>query len=333
MTKRADFVPICLTAALSILLGWLGPARAGTDAAKVVGAEKCAECHKAEFAAWKETKHYDTFNSMHRKPEAKEIADNLGIQSIKRESVCLSCHYTEQGSGGEAVAGVSCESCHGAAADWINIHNDLGGKDVTRATESPEHRKKRIEQSVSKGMIRPDQIVPLVAQCYRCHNVPQEKLVNVGDHQAGSNFELLSWLEGEVRHNFLDGKANREDSPERKRLLYVLGQGLALETSLRDLALATEKASFAVSMAKRASTAIASLKKIDEAVKIPEVEQMIAASQKAELKLNNQAALRTAADQVGAAVRKFATGNDGTKLGAIDSLIPDPSHYKGKVHE
>jgi hypothetical protein len=320
-----------IAACVSWLVG-LSTAWAGAEAAKVVGAEKCAECHKAEFAAWKETVHYETFNAMHRRPHAQSIAEKLGIQSLKRESLCLKCHYTEQGAGGEAVAGVSCESCHGAAADWINAHDDFGGKDVTRATESPEHKKTRIEQAVAKGMNRPDQVVALAAQCFACHNVPQEKLVNVGGHQPGSNFELVSWTEGGVRHNFLDGGANREDSADRKRLLYVIGQGLALETNLRDLALATEKAPFAVSMAKRAAAAIGNLKKIDEAVKIPEVEEMLAAAQKVELKLNNQAALRAAADQVGAAVRKFAATHDGSKLAAIDPLIPDPSHYKGTAH-
>jgi Cytochrome c554 and c-prime len=328
-----DFPSFRLAAALLVSLGWLGSAGAGVDAAKVVGAEKCAECHKAEFAAWKETHHYETFNAMHRKPRAQSIAEKMGMQSIKRGSICLKCHYTEQGDGGEAVAGVSCESCHGAAADWIDVHSDFGGKNASRATESPEHKQKRIEQSLAKGMRRPDHLVPLVAQCYRCHNVPEEKLVNVGGHQPGSKFELVSWLEGEARHNFLDGKSNREDSPERKRVLYVVGQGLALETNLRDLALATEKAPFAVSMAKRAASAIDALKEIDEAAKIPEVQEMIEASPKAALKLNNQVALLAAADRVGAAVKKFAATNDGSKLGAVDPLIPNPSSYKGKVSE
>jgi hypothetical protein len=305
----------------------------GSDPSKIVGAEKCAECHKIEYEAWKETHHYDTFNSMHRTPRAQTIADKMGFQSIKRGSLCLNCHYTEQGNGGEAVAGVSCESCHGAARDWIKVHADFGGKDATRASESAAHKKKRIQQSIANGMNRPDQIVPLAAQCFRCHNVPQEKLVNVGGHPPGKAFELVSWLEGEVRHNFLNGTTNEEDSPQRKRVLYVVGQGLALETSLRDLTLATEKALFAVSMARRAAAAKDNLKRVDDAVKIPEVEQMLAAADKAELKLNNQAALNSAADQVGVAVLNFQVSNDGSGLAAIDVLIPDSSHYRGKVFE
>lgn len=73
-------------------------------------------------------------------------------------------------------------------------------------------------------MHRPDQPYALVVMCFGCHNVPEEKLVNVVGHQPGSTFELVSWLEGEVRHNYASGGRNREDTPDRKRVLYVLGQ-------------------------------------------------------------------------------------------------------------
>jgi hypothetical protein len=335
MTKKANITKALVAFPAILVAIWClgGIAFAASDSAKIVGAEKCAECHKEEYAAWKKTRHYDTFNTMHRTDRAQAIAQKMGFQSIKRGSLCLTCHYTEQGSGGEAVAGVSCESCHGAAADWLTVHADFGGKDVTQANESAAHRTRRIEQSLAAGMNRPDHIVPLAAQCFRCHNVPQEKLINVGGHPLSNNFELVSWFEGEVRHNFLKGTVNVEDPPERKRVLYIVGQGLALETSLRDLALATEKAPFAVSMARRAAAAEANLKKVDEAVKVPEVEQMLSAAGKAELKLNNQAELNQAADQVGAAVQKFAATNDGSGLAPVDALIPDSSHYRGNVYE
>jgi cytochrome c554/c'-like protein len=329
-TTRTIFLSAPL--ALALMLQFPSAARA-SDFSKIVGPEKCAECHKSESEAWKTTHHYETFDSMHRTPRAQAIAEKLGLQSIKRDSVCLNCHYTEQGSGGTAIAGVSCESCHGAAADWIDVHADYGGKDATKESESAEHRKNRIAQSVAKGMNRPDQIVALAGQCFRCHNVPQEKLVNVGGHQPGSNFELVSWTEGEVRHNFLNSKTNVEDSPQRKRVLYVVGQGLALSTNMRDVGLATEKATFAVSMARRAAAATANLKKVDEAVKIPEVEQMLEISGKAELKLNNQQALSASANQVEEAVRKFAASNDGSNLAALDALIPDSSTYKGQAFQ
>jgi hypothetical protein len=319
-----------LMAAAFMLLVY--PAWAGPDPTKVVGPEKCAECHKAEVEAWKGTHHFDTVNTMHRSDRAQAIAEKLGLKSIKRDSVCLECHYTRQAQG-DVIAGVSCESCHGAARDWLNIHNDFGGTGVTQESESPDHRKRRIEQSIAKGMHRPDEPYALVVQCFACHNVPEEKLVNVGGHQPGSVFELVSWLEGEVRHNYASGHGNREDSPERRRVLYVVGQMVALETNLRDLAKATEKNTYAVQMAKRAAAARDTLKKISDAVKVPEIDQTLAGNAgSVELKLNNQAALAKAADEAGAAARRFAATADGSRLAGVDPLLPPPSQYKGTPH-
>jgi hypothetical protein len=324
---------MCVVAALvaGTLVLAARPAYADADAAKVVGPERCAECHKPEYEAWKETHHYGTLNTMHRTPRAQGIAEKLGLKSIKRDSPCLGCHYTQQTKGGESevIAGVSCEDCHGAARDWVDVHNDYGGKGATKEAESADHRRKRIEESIARGMKRPEHIYPVAANCFGCHNVPDEKLVNLGGHQPGSNFELVSWSQGEVRHNYLDGKTNAADSAERLRVMYVIGQAVALETNLRDLAKATEKAVFATSMARRVATAREALKKVDQAVAIPEVQQMLAV--KAELKLGNQAELLRAADQVGVAARRFAQSADGAKLAAIDPLLPDPSRYKGKA--
>ncbi len=327
----ARFGWIVATVALLVArASWAGP-----DPAKVVGPEKCAECHKAEVEAWKDTHHFDTVNTMHRSDRAQGIAEKLGLKAIKRDSPCLECHYTQQMKGGQAdvIAGVSCESCHGAARDWLDVHNDFGGKGATQEAESPEHRKRRIEQSIAKGMHRPDQPYALVVQCFACHNVPEEKLVNVGGHQPGSVFEMVSWTEGEVRHNYASGKGNRADPPERRRVLYVLGQMAALETNLRDLSKATEKNTFAVQMAKRAAAARDNLKKITAAANVPEVDQMLAgAGGKVELKLNNQSALARAADEVGGTARRFAANADGGRLAAVDPLIPPPSQYKGTPH-
>lgn len=332
-SRTTHSIRIIAVAALGALLG-VQPAAAGPDPAKTVGAEACGECHTSELAAWKESRHYDTFNTLHRRPRAQTISDKLGIKSLKRDSLCIGCHYTEQmtGSDKQVTAGVSCESCHGAAKDWIDLHDDYGGKRIKREQETPEHKKQRIEQTVAKGMIRPDQIYQVAAQCYRCHTVPNERLVNVGGHAAGSDFELVSWLEGEVRHNFARSKANAEDPPERKRVMYVVGQGLALESNLRGVAKATEKDVYATAMARRVAQAQANLKKIEAGAHIAEVAEMLAATEKVELKLKNEAALTKAADQVAAAVKKFALGADGGKLGALDPLLPDTSQTKGKAH-
>src|SRR4051812_3613238 len=123
--------------AYAIAIAFSGVARAAEsasgpavrDPAKIVGSDQCAKCHHQEVQQWMKTPHHATFETLHRNPRAKEIADKLGLQSIKRNNVCIQCHYTKQVEDGRerVVAGVSCESCHGGARDWVALHNDYGG--------------------------------------------------------------------------------------------------------------------------------------------------------------------------------------------------------------
>jgi Cytochrome c554 and c-prime len=329
----ATHIGLGLILASSIILGgWPEAAAQTPDATKVRGPEACGECHTAELDAWKETHHYNTFNNLHRTPKAQEIAGKLGIKTIKRESLCINCHYTEKttSSGKEAIAGITCESCHGAGKDWIDLHGDYGGKNVTREMENPAHKKQRLEQSRTQGMLQPDLIYPVASRCYQCHTVPNERLVNVGGHKAGSDFELVAWSQGEVRHNFKQGDTNTESSLERRRVMYVVGQGLALEANLRGVAKATAKATYGIEMARRVAATRENLKKVNGLVRIPEVEQMLAAADKVQLKLNNESELVKAATEVGKAVEKFAISADGKKLAALDPMLPNRNQYKGK---
>ena len=84
------------------------------DVEKVVGADECGECHKKEVESWRQTRHYKTFNELARTKEAKEITKKLGIKRLKRESDCLTCHFTSMDKDGKVapVSGISCESCH-----------------------------------------------------------------------------------------------------------------------------------------------------------------------------------------------------------------------------
>ena len=191
--------------ALSLGLGGLMSAlpAVADDIKKLKGPDECGECHKKEVEAWRTTRHYKTFNELARTKEAKEIGKKLGLKRLKSESDCLSCHFTQMEVKGKAktVAGITCESCHGPARDWIDIHSDYGGKDVKKEDESPAHRKERLAKSEAAGMLRPDDLYAVANNCYQCHLVPNENLVNKGGHKAGSAFELVAWSQGEVRQN------------------------------------------------------------------------------------------------------------------------------------
>lgn len=311
--------------------GKVGPAQ--PDPAKVVGPDQCAKCHQPEVQQWMRTPHFATFDSLHRKPRAKEIADKLGVQSIKRSDICTQCHYTSQSQEGRnrVVAGVSCESCHGGALGWLTMHSDYGGAGVTRGTESAEHRTKRVNDSVAQGMNNPHNIYLIARQCYDCHTVPNEKLVNVGGHLAGSkDFELVSWSQGMVRHNFLrtGETSNATLSPDELRVMYVVGVMTDLEYSLRAVAAATEKSTFGVTSAQRAARMKKRLNEIEAARSDPLVQQALDAVATVELRLGNKDAINAAADGVGKAAKEFAEKADGKKLTAIDPMLPSPNSYK-----
>jgi hypothetical protein len=297
------------------------------DLNKVVGPEKCGECHKDEVAVWRETHHYKSFYDIARSEDGRKIATNMGVKRIKKDSVCVACHFLSGPKDGkiQPISGVACESCHTPAKDWIKVHNDYGGKDVKKAQETPAHKAERLRKIAAAGMIGPNDIYELANNCYGCHLVPNEKLVNVGGHKAGSDFELVAWSQGEIRHNFLSspsGKVNLEAPVARKRLMFVVGHTLELQHSLRGVAKATQKDKYAVAMAKRAKAAAARVQKLATLIKVPELDQMVKVASGVQLKLNNEAQLLAAADKIAAASKRLAAGYDGSAWGALDKYLP-----------
>lgn len=307
------------------------------DPAQVEGPGACGECHEDSVKAWRGSHHFGTFKAMPRSEKAREFADKLGIKRVKSESECLSCHFTSAHEEGKvsAIGGITCESCHGAGSEWIEVHSDFGGKDATAKTETPEHKKLRWEKSEAAGMIRPSDLYSLAQNCYQCHTVPNEKLVNQGGHPAGSDFELVAWSQGEVRHNlwYNEGKANEEASLNRRRLMFIIGQGLDFEYALRGVAKATAKATYAVQMAKRAKRSALNIKALaDSGLDIPEVKALLAIAGSAQVSLNNEGPLLEAAELVAAETKKIAESYDGSELGAVDALLPSAANYKGTVY-
>ena len=314
-----------------------GPVPAGLDeaAARVVLPERCGECHSAEFGVWRTTSHATGFDTLHRTERARGIARNLDLRLLRRTAggvtpACLSCHYTPVPSrdGLRAGGGVSCESCHGPAREWITIHSDYGipEADFQQAArlETAVHREKRIADSASAGMRRSRDLYTLASTCFACHTVPNEELVNRGGHSPGGDFELVAGNEG-IRHNFLDsyrtgdGRTNAERSRADKRRLYVVGRALAVEYALRGLAAAAEDGFYATAMRDRFDAAVDELFAIEERVAIPLVQSIIAVSEAVEPKVGG-GALSAAADAVGEATRTFLADSGGEALGAPGAL-------------
>jgi len=317
---------------LLMVFGFAAVGEVAIDPAKTVGPNACAECHKQEAEAWKGTHHFKTFREMPRNTEANEITEKMGVRRIKSESLCLGCHFTVQQKNDkeEPVAGISCESCHGAGRDWIKVHSGFSGK--KEQTETAAEEEARWKLAEIKGMIRTRSIYQLAKSCYGCHVVPQEDLVNKGGHRAGSAFELVSWSQGEVRHNtwYSKGKDNVAASANRKRMLYLVGLGVELETSLRAVGKATVRKPYAFEMAERADRARKQLAAAAKASpNVPEISKIIEFAYSAGLKLNNDRALMVAADGISKLLASITEKYDGSTMGGLDSMIPGPDKFKG----
>jgi hypothetical protein len=315
-----------------MIIGLAADGVVASDPAKIVGPNACAECHKQEAEAWKGTHHFKTFREMARRKEANEIAEKMGVQRIRSESVCLTCHYTVQQKENKTrpIAGISCESCHSAGEDWIKVHSQFSGK--TEKTETKAEAEARWKLAESKGMIRPSSLYRLAKSCYSCHVVPQEDLVNKGGHPAGSAFEMVSWSQGEVRHNtwHSKGKGNVPASAARKRMLYLVGLGVELETGIRAVSRATVRRLYAFEMAKRVDRARKQLAAAAKAAPdVPEIAKMVEYAYSAGLKLNNERFLTAAADGVSKLLASITEKYDGSTMVGLDSLIPGPDKFKG----
>ena len=297
------------------------------DPEKIVTAEPCGECHQSEYQVWKKTLHATGYKTLHRKKAAERIKKNLGFKLIKRESLCLKCHYLSGIKNNQlrAISGVSCESCHGAAQDWINVHNDYG-KGFTHQTEMAEHKVQRIAASKAKGMFRPSELYEVVANCFQCHTVPHEKLVNVGGHTTGSDFEILKRLD-KIRHNFLEAQTdptrteNAERSQQEKRVMYVVGGAVDLEYSLRAVARAKKKGGYIRAMQRRVRSAVIELSAIANKAPLAEVKQMLTLVGQVTVKPDNEASILATADKISEATKEFIKNNHGARLANIDGLI------------
>lgn len=299
--------------------------------AHVMGAQACSECHGKEVDAWRATKHFKTFKELENRDKAGEIADNLDIDDLTSNGVCIECHFTIQKKGAKdvAISGISCESCHGAAKNWIKEHNK---EKVGRA--------ERKAASEKAGMLYPENIYAVASNCYDCHVVDREELVNKGGHPAFSkDFDLYAWSQGEVRHSFMTdgnpvkkaGDKNRAASTNYKRKLYMVGKLLNLEYQLRAVAKATTSKgteaspqAYGVQHAIRANTLIKQVEALNKLAPTDEVTAIVAAAKSAKLKTKNAGPLTAAADKVAALAKEFAANHDGSKLGGIDSKIPAP---------
>lgn len=253
------------------------------DPHKIAGHEKCVDCHKQEIRAWQNSKHSArAFDLLRTSESALKYAEKLGIKprEIATSAACINCHATPMTDAWGHVSvfpGVSCEACHGASdgeEGWLNAHSVYGGSSTIRQSETPDHFAYRQERCEQAGQLRSSNLYGLTKRCFDCHVVGDEMLAEAG-HTQGDDFEMVGKALGEIRHNFSLNKnansevaslwlspsnANLEGSQQRTvqgrlRVLFLLGQIVDLEVSLRNLARATEENDFSDSAIGRIENA------------------------------------------------------------------------------
>lgn len=247
---------IMIVGALALVSVAAGPAQAASN----IGPKKCQECHRAEYGVWEGTKHFSSLRKAHKNKDSKAIAKAVGgKKSMRRNKTCATCHYTVLGK--KAVAGPACESCHGKAGKWLEIHNDLGGPKVKPSEESPAHKKKRLAAAKKAGMIHSAMLYDIAENCNGCHslqNVDPEtagKMIDAG-HPINGDYELVKYSQGEVRHRFYppDITKNKIMSKADMATMFLTGHAVGLVYATKNAAVSSN-AKYKAEMAKRIGAA------------------------------------------------------------------------------
>jgi cytochrome c2 len=241
------------TLVLAGLLGIMSLTSTGAIAASNVGPKKCQECHRAEHDVWKGSAHFKAFRGAHKAKGAKEIAKaSGGGKSMRRNQVCVACHYTEVG--GKPKAGPSCESCHGGASEWLSIHNDKAMP-----------KEQRLAAAKDAGMIHSSMLFEIAQNCNGCHTMQNVdpamagKLIDAG-HPINGDYELVKYSQGQVRHRFYppDVTVNQEMSKSELANMFLTGHAVGLVYATNGIA-KSDNAKYKAEMQKRVDAATKAL--------------------------------------------------------------------------
>ncbi len=167
--------------------------------AKFLGANSCASAschggggvHQDQYLVWS----LKDFHSQRpvatlATARAKQIADAAGIPDAATDERCTSCHAplrdvpeSLRGKNFDVGEGVSCESCHGPAGNWLRSHTRT---DYTRA------------ERTAAGMRDLEDLYVRANTCVACHQVVSTALLQAGHPEL--IFELDGQSVAEPKH-------------------------------------------------------------------------------------------------------------------------------------
>jgi hypothetical protein len=243
-----------------------------------VGPKECAECHDREYDVWKESPHFKAYKKAHKTKKAKKIVKALGGKSMKKTDQCAICHYTKiqknESAKAKVKAGPTCESCHGAGSEWIEVHNDFG-KGIKKAEdEAPARRVKRLADAEAGGMIASRMLFDISSSCMNCHGLGNKalkaetlKVMLENKHPLEKDFEVVKYSQGKIRHRFVPPNVNDNSKLDSAGIarLYISGQMAALVAS-NAVKTKVENAKFQAAQKYRIDNSIKNLKTIEAAL-------------------------------------------------------------------
>lgn len=138
-----------------------------------VGTKKCKMCHPKQHKGWKKSKKSKSLEPL-MSGNFADLKKKHNLDPDKdytRDSKCLKCHTTGFGlTGGyfipdlsdakavkkaKKLAGVGCESCHGAGSEYVKLHKEI----------MMSKRKYSVDEMYAAGMYKIEESV-----CLQCHN-------------------------------------------------------------------------------------------------------------------------------------------------------------------
>lgn len=166
-------------------------AMAAEGAHDFIGSNNCKKCHIKEFKSWEQTAMAQAFESL--KPGVKaEEKTSVGLDPEKdytQDTTCVGCHVTGWGSASGFVsidetpelAGVGCESCHGAGGTYT--------KEGYMTLKNKEYKRAEV---VAVGLV--EKVGE--AQCVTCHNADSPF------HDPAAPFDFAASVEKGTHEHF-----------------------------------------------------------------------------------------------------------------------------------
>ncbi len=211
------------------------------DPPKYTGPGSCASpsCHggvqvrtdtsvqQNEYSTWVvKDKHAHAFAVL-TNPVATRMAKILGIDKADTAPKCLVCHAlnppdADRARTFDSTDGVSCESCHGPASNWLGPHTTKGWTH---------------ERSIAAGMRDLRDPTRRAENCLACHLGTADKAVDHEMIAAGHPdlyFELASFTAAMPRHWTEHAADDRtKDDPFADVRMLVVGQAVQFREQLR----------------------------------------------------------------------------------------------------